>query len=180
MLEDEELIAAYVQRGDVKSFSALVVRHSPWLTAFLRGMLGDPLEAEDALQEMWLKVIKSIWRFRGGSVRCYLLRAARSAAYNRFQSRRRPEVAGWVDSETVEVRDPAPGPARRSETKELVAQTRSAIAALPAHAREVMLMRIEGGLRYEEIARELGVPLNTVHCWMHRARETVKKSVRGE
>lgn len=75
--------------------------------------------------------------------------------------------------------DPAPDPAQMSEVRELAVRTRAAIAALPPRVREVMLMRVEGGLRYEEIARELGVPLNTVHCWMHRAREILKKAIRG-
>jgi len=179
MLEDSELVYAYVREGDVKAFSSLVVRHSPWMTAYLRGMLGDLGEAEDALQEVWLKVLRAIGRYRGGVVRAYLLQAARSEAYTRLGRRRHPVVAGRVDVEAVEVRDDAPGPAVRSETRELAGRVRAAVAGLPEREREVMLMRVEGGFRYEEIAADLGVPLNTVHCWMHRARETLKKVVKG-
>lgn len=177
--EDAELIAAYVRGGDVKSFSELVSRHSSWLTAFFLGMLGGEGEAEEALQELWLKVLKSAWRFRGGSVRAYLMRAARHVAYDRLDRRRRPVVTGRVDIDSVDPVDPAPGPPGRSETRELVARVRSALAALPLREREVVLMRVEGGLAYGAIAEELGVPLNTVHCWMHRARESLKRMTEG-
>ena len=62
MTDDAQLLLDYARRGDVKSFSALVARHSKWLTAYLRGITPTLADAEDAVQEAFIKIIaKENW-----------------------------------------------------------------------------------------------------------------------
>ena len=101
MPDDAQLLEAYARRGDVESLSALVSRHAVWLKALLRGLLPGASDAEDAFQEVWVRVIRSAGTYRGGSVRAYLARIARSAVVDRHR-RELPTVSLDIPAEDGE------------------------------------------------------------------------------
>ncbi len=153
------------------SIPSLVATHGKWLMAFLCGLLGAD-EAEDAFQDVWLRVI-SAGSATGGGMRAYLAHTARSVAIDRFRRRRPTESLDAEnadgDSRLDDLVDPSPSPVARFESKATAQDVRSAIMTLPPVQRQVVLMRVEAELDFNEIATELGLPRNTVLSHMRRA-----------
>lgn len=183
MTDDGQLLSNYARHGDVESLAQLVARHSAWLTAYLRGQLASLHDAEDTLQETWVRVIRFCGAYRGGSVKAYLARIARSAAVDGLR-RRRPTMSLDVADEDGqspgdELVDGAPTPGERFEARASAAEVRRAVRLLPKGPREVLLMRIEGELPFREIAEVMGVPLGTALTWMRAATMRLKKMLGG-
>ena len=178
MPDDAQLLTDYVRRGDVKSLSALVERHSRWMLALLRGMLPTAADADDAFQDAWHRVIRSAGNYRGGQVRAYLAKAARSAAIDRLRRQGRTVSldAEPEDGEpgAADIADEAPSPGERFESKATAEDVRRATQALPEGPRQVFLLRLEGEMTFREIAEELGVPLGTALTWMRTATERLR------
>ncbi len=173
MEEDGELLNAYARRGDVESLAALVRRHSTWMQAFLRGMLHEAADADDAFQETWMRVIRSVGSYRGGNVRSYLATVARSVAIDHIRRERGNVSLDADEGEGASVAASAaaggPTPGERFESKATSEDVRRAVHALPEGPRQVLLMRIEGDMPFREIAAELDVPLGTALTWMRTA-----------
>ena len=182
MSEDVELLKNFARRGDANALSALVVRHSPWMAALLRGMLPDA-DVEDALQDAWLKVIKSAKNFRGEGLKSYLGAVARSVAIDRLRKGGRTVSLDAEDADgeslTEELVDAAPLPNERFESAATKADVLNAVRALPDGPRQVLLLRIEAEMSFREIANELHVPLGTALTWMRTATLHLKKSLGG-
>ena len=180
--EDEQLLLDYARRGEVKSLSALVTRTSRPLMAYLRGMSPSDADAEDAFQECWMRVVRSCGSYRGGSVRAYLMRTARSVVIDRFRRRGAPTVS--IDAEEADglesrLAAESPTPDRACERAANAAAVREAVRALPERQREVLLLRIEGELPFKEIAAQMGISLGTALTWMHAATMKLKKMLGG-
>lgn len=179
MPDDAQLLADYARRGVVESLSALVSRHAVWLKALLHGLLPGKADAEDAFQEVWVRVIRSAGSFRGGSVRAYLARIARSVAVDRFR-RELPTVSLDVPDATggtplEDLADEHPGTGEVLTARASAEEIRAAVRELPEGPRQVLLLRIEAELPFREIAEQLGIPMGTALNWMHVATEAMKK-----
>ena len=169
-----------ISKGEV---SALVAAHAGWLSAFLRGLTRSEADAEDAFQEVWLRVLSVSGLKSFGSERAYLARVARSVVIDRFRRDRRlvclvdkPGETGETMGEVLSDDSPAPGEVveRKSSHEEVLAAVRS----LKAEIREVVLMRIEGELTFQEISDVTGVPLGTVLARMRQATDRLKRILR--
>jgi len=182
MSEDAELLRNFARRGDAQALSALVVRHSPWMSAMLRGMLPDA-EVEDALQNAWLKVIRSAENFRGEGLKSYLGSVVRSVAIDclrqggRTVSLDAEEESGTSPAE--ELVDAAPLPSERFESSATKEDVLRAVRQLPEGPRQVLLLRIESEMPFREIAEELNIPLGTALTWMRTATLYLKESLGG-
>ena len=182
MADGSQLLVKYAREGDVGSLSALVADHARWLMAYLRGALPAEADAEDAFQETWMRVIRFCDSYRGGSVRAYLARIARSVAMDRFRRGGLPTMSLDVGSEdgdapSVDLVDGALSPDQSCELRATAEDVRRAVRALPERLREVVLLRIEGELTFQEIADELGIPLGTALTWMRTATLRLKKTL---
>jgi RNA polymerase sigma-70 factor (ECF subfamily) len=155
---DAELMQA-IAANDAAAFAAFYDRHAPRVLGVLRRLLGQPGDAEDALQEAFWQVWERAERFDPGrsSPLVWLLLIARSRALDLLRRRggERPiaaiaEPAGDAD----------PGlPVERSEDRQRV---RRALAAIPGEQRHAIDLAFFGGLTHDQIARRLGLPLGTV------------------
>ena len=183
MEEDRKLLFAYARGGDVESLAALVRRHTAWMLALLRGMLPVPDDVDDAFQETWIKVIRSVVSYRGGAVKPYLAAIARSVAIDRIRQMRGTVSLDAEEGEGAEVAaamaDSGLSPSERFESKATAEDVRRAVRSLPEGQRQVLLMRIEGELPFKEIAAELGVPLGTALTWMRAATLKLKEMLGG-
>lgn len=162
--------------------SSLVAEHARWLTGFVRGLCANEADAEDAYQETWLRLMKAGDGYRGGSMRAYLARIARSAVVDRYRKSGRYVLSLDAPAEdgasaAEELSDPAATPERRFETAATHADVLAAVRTLPAGPRTVLLMRIEGELSFKEIAAALDVPLGTALTWMHAATVRLKRQL---
>ena len=182
MSADAELLTDYARRGDVQSLSALVVRHSPWMTAMLRAMLPAG-EVEDALQDVWLKVIRSARGFRGKGLKSYLGTVTRSVAIDRLRKGGRTVSLDAVEDADegppqMPV-DESPAPDVRFASSATKEEVYRAIGRLTEGPRQVLLLRIEAEMSFREIADELRIPLGTALTWMRTATLQLKKELGG-
>ena len=182
MSADAEMLTAYARRGDVQSLSALVVRHSPWMSAMLRAMLPSG-EVEDALQDVWLKVIRSASGFRGSGLKSYLGAVTRSVAVDRLRKGGRTvslDAGEEVGDDTRQMTvDECPTPDVRFESSATKEELYRVIGTLTEGPRQVLLLRIEAEMSFREIADELQIPLGTALTWMRTATLRLKKALGG-
>ncbi len=157
---------ALAQVGDRDAFRALYDRYADVVYAFVRRMLGDDAAAEDALQDTFVRVARSLRHFdpRGAAaLSTWILSLARRAAL----TPRRP--VGSV-AKAVEVAI-APAPVELRATR---LRLEEAISALPPDQRAVFVLRECNQLSYDEIAAALEIDLGTVRSRLHRARAALQ------
>lgn len=181
----DEALVARARGGDAAAFDALVVRHQDRVFNMALRLLNHREDALDVSQEIFLTVFKALHRFEGKARfstwlyrvtvnRCRdELRRRGMVKHTRPQSleaRRDPDTERRADPPSA---DPAPPElAQARETGELVT---AAIAGLPDEARETLVLRDVEGLRYEEIAEVLGIPVGTVRSRLNRARTLLRE-----
>lgn len=152
--------------------ATLVETHGAWLSALLRGLTRREVDAEDAFQDVWMRLIKLGGLPKGASPRAYLATIARSVVIDRHRREGREEP-GEIPDEEVDEATPAERFEARASREEILA----AVRALPMGPRAVVLMRIEAELTFREIADRLGVPLGTVLTWMRASTTKLKKAL---
>ncbi|MCL4683891.1 RNA polymerase sigma factor [Myxococcota bacterium] len=170
MESDEELMAA-VARGDERALGILVERHTPRLHAHLTRMTGSGDDAEDLLQETWLRVARGARSFQEGRpVRPWLFGIASNLARD-FHRRR--SVRRHVRHDASPGQTP-PG-ARPLETIAL----RDRVRRLPDRLREILWLRFYEGFTEAEMAEALGIPRGTVKSRLHGAIRELKRGWEG-
>ncbi len=134
-----------------------------------RWLTGNPADAEDIVQDAYVRALAGADRFRGGDQRAWLLSIVRNGCYS---SHRRQRVRQATDfDETVHGEDTVtPSPERRAIDRETSRRVRLAVGRLTAEFREVIVLREFEGLSYKEIADVVGAPLGTVMSRLSRAR----------
>jgi RNA polymerase sigma-70 factor (ECF subfamily) len=186
--------ADVVQRareGDHAAFRVLVERYQGRAYRLALRVLRDEEQAEDVVQDAFLKVYRSLDRFEGRSgFYTWLYRIVMNLCLDRKRRDRSDREVEWNDEiGGGTLLDPAaPGaagadPARsgpeaeleRSELRTLVAR---AIEALPEDARRTIQLREIDGLSYKEIAEALGIPKGTVMSRLHYARRRLQEVLR--
>ena len=148
-------------------------------------LLGDREEALDLSQEVFLRVFRTICRFRGqSSLRTWIYRIAVNQARNRHRFWRRRHRADQVslDQHIAAHGDFPSGreltPDRLLARKELAMTLQRALDALPVDQRFAIVLREVDGLSYEEISFSLGVSIGTVKSRLTRARQTLRGVLR--
>lgn len=181
---DDELAMAF-SRGDAAAMETLYRRHSASVLGWLSAMLRDHAEAEDLSQEIWIKLIRGIGRYRGGNFKAWLWRIVRNAAID--HSRRRADMTildapagNGADAPPVVDTIPdsdAVSAISRLDAKEAREAILAAIGELTPQLREVVLMRVNSDLKFREIADITGLPLGTVLGRMNQASKKLKESL---
>lgn len=169
---DDELVAA-ARNGSVAAFEVLVRRHQAFVTATAMRVVRNRTTAEDLAQEALFRAWRRLGDFRGDAqFRSWVYRIVTNLALNHVErSRELPH-------------DELPENMRPSTTEGQVMeqaiedQWSREIAELPEELRAPYVMRERQGLAYEDIATELGIPLNTVRTRIHRARKRVGESMK--
>lgn len=131
-------------------------------------MVGSAHDAEDVLQEAFLRALQASDKYRGGDARAWVLTIVRNSARNFLRNRASREEA-WTEK-VPEPHDGSPGVETRLIEGARREALRAAIARLPDDFRETLVLREMEGLSYKEIAGVLDVPLGTVMSRLSRAR----------
>ncbi len=177
-LPDEQLIQRY-QRGDMESFQTLMRRYRNELFHFLVRFTGDRAAAEDVFQETFLQIHLSAntfdperrfkpWLFTiaANKARDYLRKVARRSA-----APLSAPVGGGDETQTfadlMEADLPLPG--EGMQEAELQEKVQHAVAELPDHLREILLLAYFQQFSYAQIAEILNIPLGTVKSRLHTA-----------
>jgi RNA polymerase sigma-70 factor (ECF subfamily) len=180
--------ASLVQRcasGDDVACAELVGEHQRMVVQLAMNLLGDTDEALDLSQEVFLRVFRTIHRFRGqSSLRTWIYRIAVNQARNRHRFWRRHHRNDQVSlDEHVAIHGEMFGgdemtPDRVLAQKELATRLQRALDRLPFDQRTAIVLREIDGLSYEEIAYSLGVAMGTVKSRLTRARQTLRAELR--
>ncbi|MCP3976798.1 MAG: sigma-70 family RNA polymerase sigma factor [bacterium] len=166
-MTDLELVAAV--ETDLEAFGELIRRHQDFVYGAAMRIVRNPVLAQDVAQDAFVRAYKALPDFRGqAAVRSWLYRIATNLALNAVQ-RRKEYPADTLPESPTDV-----GPEREAMRDEMAAHLRSAIEELPTDLKEPLVMREYGCLSYQEIADELGLPLNTVRTRILRARRALR------
>jgi RNA polymerase sigma-70 factor (ECF subfamily) len=178
------------QTGDKTAFDALVLRHKDKLYNLCYWFLGDGQEANDSAQEVFIKVFRSLKKFRFESAfSTWLYRIAANTCKNRLKSsdfRQKTKMVRFDNPGEIEdgqyaeeIKNKAPSPMVELEKKERMMLIQKAIAALPTDQSTVVVLRDIEGLSYEEVANITGINFGTVKSRLSRARHQLRKKLRG-
>jgi RNA polymerase sigma-70 factor (ECF subfamily) len=180
--------AALIQRcaaGDEAACAELVAEHQRMVVQLAINLLGDRDEALDLSQEVFLRVFRTIHRFRGQSaLRTWIYRIAVNQARNKHRFWRRRHRADQVslDEHVATHGEFLSGgestPDRVFAQKELAERLQRALDRLPFDQRTAIVLREIDGLSYEEIAFSLGVAVGTVKSRLTRARQALRLDLR--
>lgn len=172
-LSDEEVVER-VLAGDASLFEILMRRYNQRLFRVARSILADDAEAEDVMQESYVRAFRELAGFRGEArFSTWLTRIACHEALARARKRRRlVPIDGGGEP-------PAPpsetgGPERDLQGRELQAALRGAVEALPDPLRTVFCLRDIEGLSTEQTADALGLSIENVRVRLHRARRNLR------
>ena len=164
-----------VQQDDYQAFEELVGRYKARLVNLLFRMLNDQSEAEDLVQETFLRV----WTHRQDYDFSYCLSTwiytiALNLAKNELRRYRKFKFINLLDmaAKGVELPDPKMGPSALGH------MLQQAILSLPAKYKTAFLLRDVEQMSYEEVAQILGVPLGTVKSRVNRARAELKEQLK--
>ncbi len=180
---DHELVKSW-QAGDERAFETLVRRHEKRVYRLLYRMMGTREEAEDVSQETFLSLHRHGRRFRSEArFSTFVYRVAANAALNRRRTLGRSRARIQKLAERNAAGDDLPQMPRDPEDSaiggEVSAQVRAALDKLsPTLRLPVVLYDIEG-LPYGEIAKILDIAEGTVKSRIHRARQALRKELRG-
>jgi len=172
---DEQTLVVRAQEGDARAFEMLARRHQDALYRLAVRVMGDPAEAEDALQEALLDAWRRIGRFRGESAfSTWMYRVVTNRCMGMLR-RRRP-----VPVERIEAPAPArDSPERAAERDAGMAALHRAIAALPDDLRVCWVLREMEGLGYTEISEITRATEDAVRGRIHRARTKLAEAMRS-
>lgn len=163
-------LAALVLEGDEAAFRELYRKHTPRLLALvLRFLGGNEPDAEDVVQEAWVRATERLGQFRWeAAFGSWLSAIALNLARESIRKHGRRREVEWPEEEPAAVE-----PLSRLETADL----ERAIAGLPTGYRTVLVLHDVEGYRHEEIAGMLGVTVGTSKSQLFHARRAVRHSL---
>jgi len=159
----------------VERFEEAMLPHLAAAYNLARWLTRNGPDAEDLVQDAYLRALKAFDGFRGDNGRAWLLRIVRNTCYTWLQENRVQELATAFDEEVHATEDGSTNPETlllRSADKQFL---KEALEKLPLEFREVIVLRELEGLSYKEIAELAGIPVGTVMSRLARARERLQE-----
>jgi RNA polymerase sigma factor (sigma-70 family) len=168
------------EHTDQRRFAEVFLPHLVDAFRLARWLAGSRADAEDIVQEASLRAFKGIRSFSGGSARAWVLTIVRNTSYS-WLAKNRPSAVVLIEDLDERARDrveqatndDVPTPEAALIAKLEAAEVRNAVAALPPHFREVLVLREIHDLDYRTIAEIVQVPMGTVMSRLARARKLV-------
>jgi len=187
--EEAELVRA-ASGGDEPAVAEVLRRHASLVLALGVRLLGNRADAEDLLQDVFIRIHRGLSSFRGdSSLKTWICQVTINAARNRKRSDRR-RLLHLTDSLDAPVHDDPDGyspadriaddratPDRLALSAEVRRRVETAIAGLPAEFREALVLRELEGMAYEDIATALDVSTGTVKSRIARGRARLQEAL---
>jgi RNA polymerase sigma-70 factor (ECF subfamily) len=173
--EEADWIRA-AQAGDRSAFARLVDRYWDRLYRWLYHLTRDRHAAEDLTQETFLKALGAVASFRPGSnFRAWVFRIGHNNFVNQKRAGRRTKHPLPEDAAGAGV-----SPEASAENREALERVAAAVAELPADFRAALLLRVEEGLSFREVAKVLGTTEETARWRVFKARQKLMKVLSPE
>lgn len=175
---NDATLVLWARRGDYNAFEELVRRYRNDVVALAHHFVGNREDAWDLSQEVFIKVFRSLKRFRGeASFKTWLLRITANQCKDHFKKRRLQTTAfetnGVAQNRASGQRDPR----EALEAAELGDSIRAGLDTLNEKHRTVLVLREFEGLSYEEMAVVIGCSLGTVMSRLHHARKKLQQTL---
>lgn len=186
---DDSILIDLARGRDPGAIRVLVQRNNLRLYRTARAVVGDDAEAEDVVQETFLRAFTRLDSFRGDSAfTTWLTRIALNEAYGRLRRRKADcETGNLPGDRTAETRSvimfpkaPLPGPEADVARRQLGTLIERAVDELPEPFRVVFVLREVEDLSIDETARQLDLNPATVKSRLHRAKRLLRASLAGD
>src|ERR1700733_9733389 len=142
-----------------------------------RWLVRNPADAEDVVQEAYLRALRFFDGFRGGDSRAWLLKIVRNTCYSWVKKNRPTELSDEFDETVHSSQVVAEDAEAKLVSRANSEQVRKALETLPAGFREVLVLREIEELSYKEISDVTGVPMGTVMSSLSRARQRLRQEL---
>jgi RNA polymerase sigma-70 factor (ECF subfamily) len=162
------------------AYVAAVERHYRSVYSLLRRLCGDTALAEDLTQEAFAAAWSHLDQFSGRSSLTTWLHRIALNVWRQQQRRAQPCVESWQGADLERVAAPEAPPLARLERQELRQRAERALLSLAPPYREVIVLRVQQGLKHREIAEVMGVPVGTIQCRVHVALRKLREALSEE
>jgi RNA polymerase sigma-70 factor, ECF subfamily len=174
--EEKDLIER-ARSGDEQAFESLILAFSTPLYRVVLRMANDSQEAEAVVQEAFWRAWRSLDRYKNDRPFFpYLVTVALNIQRDRWRANRRLEEWG-LEEEDGRAVDPFPAPEKALEEDEKVKYLTQAIRNLPPVYRMVIALKYEANMNYDEIAKTMNTPVNTIKTYLHRAKLLLRQKM---
>ena len=184
--EEDRVLVEQAQKGDRVAFRKLVERHQRRAFAIAIGLVRDENDARDIVQEAFLRVYRSLERFKGGSsFFTWLYRIVTNLAIDLMRKPARREAELFENPNISEDAEAFPFLARIEganpldvvRRREIAERIQTALDALPPYHRAVIIMREVEGMSYQEMAEAMEVSKGTIMSRLFHARQKLQRAL---
>jgi len=162
---------------ELERFERTLLPHMRAAYNLARWLTRSDQDAEDVVQEAYLRAVRFFGGFRGGDAKAWLLTIVRNTSHSAWQRRRDSGATVPIDEDTPEVEDASLGPEDLLLQKASGQEVRAVLDALPVEFREVVVLRELEGLSYREMADVIQLPIGTVMSRLARARARLRRGL---
>ena len=177
-----------LRAGDTSAYRDLMQIYERRLYAFANGILRDPDDAMDVVQDTFIRVFKSVGSFQGDAAfTSWVFRIARNLCIDRLRRKKRVRMTEFndalkaspdaLDKPALTGQASFQTPDKQSLSRELGEQMLEALKVLSESHREILLLRELEGLSYGEISEILEIPTGTVMSRLFHARKKMQKTL---
>ncbi len=174
----DDALVKRAQQDDERAFGELVTRYESKVYSLAMKMLRNPEDAEDVLQETFLRAYRGLKSFKGNSTfSTWIYRITANSALMRLRKKQLPQVSIEDSDERetpIAIADWAPGPAEQLLNQEMQRVMDEAIESLPHEFRQVFILRDVEEMSNSDVAEILDLSVAAVKSPLHRARLKVR------
>ena len=165
----------HTESAELASFEETMLPHIDAAHNLARWLLRNEQDAQDVVQEAYLRAFKSFGGFHGSNGRAWLLTIVRNTSYTLLKKNRAVDLTTTFDEEIHATGHDSASPAAILEHAEDAELIRNAMDQLPTEFREIVILRHQQDLSYKEIGEILRIPPGTVMSRLARARGKLKE-----
>ncbi|MCH8216876.1 MAG: sigma-70 family RNA polymerase sigma factor [Planctomycetes bacterium] len=178
MLAEDRVLIWKSKRGDQRAFDRIYHKHLDTMLSVAVSLLGDRSEAEDVVQDVFVKLIETLDQFQlRGSLKAFLATCVANRARDQLRRKMRKDRTGPALQEN---HGRATEPLERAMFSEDVLRVHSAMSQLPYEQKEVVTLKIHGGLSFRALAQQLELPLGTVQGRYRYGLDRLRSLLNGE
>ena len=163
------------QEHELVSFEAMMLPHLDAAHNLARWLMRNEQDAQDVVQEAYLRAFKSFGGFHGSNGQAWLLTIVRNTSYTLLKKNRAADLTTTFDEDIHASDRQSVSPATILEHAEDAELIKNAMNNLPAEFREILTLRHQEELSYQEIGEILKIPVGTVMSRLARARAKLRE-----
>jgi RNA polymerase sigma factor (sigma-70 family) len=168
---------AQAEQWNLPTWEDIVRTHSARVYRLAYRLTGNPHDAEDLTQEVFVRVFRSLSSYTPGTFEGWLHRITTNLFLDSARRKQRIRFEGLADELTHRLAGSEPTPAQAFDDSHLDDDVQAALKALPPEYRAAVVLCDIEGFSYEEIAATLGVKLGTVRSRIHRGRAQLRSAL---